>query len=161
MQLLNRNSYEKGGWILYMLRKELGDEIFWKGIKKYYATYRDKNASTKDLEQIFELISGKDLHHFIKQWLFTAENPQLEITWSYLEKDKKMLLSITQATENTFLLPLEIKIIGLNENSILKKITITKKITNISFPLKNNPTGIEVDPNCNLLFEAKVTKRPE
>jgi aminopeptidase N len=37
MNLLNANSYQKGGWILHMLRKELGDSVFWRSIRKYYA----------------------------------------------------------------------------------------------------------------------------
>ena len=38
MQLLNPNSYEKGGWVLHMLRRRLGDDLFWKGISTYYTT---------------------------------------------------------------------------------------------------------------------------
>ncbi|HEY6900821.1 MAG TPA: M1 family metallopeptidase, partial [Puia sp.] len=43
MKLLNPNSYEKGGWVLHMLRRRIGDQAFWKGISTYYATYRNKN----------------------------------------------------------------------------------------------------------------------
>ena len=38
MQLLNANSYEKGGWVLHMLRRKIGDSFFWKGIRNYYST---------------------------------------------------------------------------------------------------------------------------
>ena len=50
MELLNTNSYQKGGWILHMLRRKLGDEIFWKGIKKYYADYAGRMQKKFDDE---------------------------------------------------------------------------------------------------------------
>ncbi|UCE94240.1 MAG: M1 family metallopeptidase, partial [Flavobacteriaceae bacterium] len=44
MKVLNRNSYQKGGWVLNMLRYKLGDEVFWKGIQSYYIKFKDGNA---------------------------------------------------------------------------------------------------------------------
>lgn len=52
MQLLNANSYEKGGWVLHMLRRKLGDDAFWQGIRAYYAQYRGRNAGTEDFEAV-------------------------------------------------------------------------------------------------------------
>ncbi len=51
MRLLNANSYQKGAWVLHMLRHELGDEIFWKGMRSFYEEYRNKNALTDDFER--------------------------------------------------------------------------------------------------------------
>src|SRR5690606_37591424 len=62
MDLLNANSYEKGGWVLHMLRRQLGDSIFWKGIRQYYHDYAGKNADTRDVQKIFEDVSGKKLY---------------------------------------------------------------------------------------------------
>ncbi|MDP4255547.1 MAG: M1 family metallopeptidase, partial [Bacteroidota bacterium] len=47
MRLLNANSYQKGGWVLHMLRQRVGDTAFWKGLREYYARYRGANASTR------------------------------------------------------------------------------------------------------------------
>jgi aminopeptidase N len=87
MQLLNANSYQKGSWILHMLRRQLGDSVFKKSIRLYYATYAGKNAETKDLQKIFETVSGKNLEKFFRQWLYNPENLQLDFTWKY-EKEK-------------------------------------------------------------------------
>ena len=83
MKLLNANSYQKGGWILHMLRSQLGDSVFWKSIRKYYATYAGRNADTRDLQKVFEKVSGKNLKQFFNQWLYTTGQPELEITWRY------------------------------------------------------------------------------
>src|SRR5687767_14570272 len=61
MELLNTNSYQKGGWVLHMLRRELGDSVFWRGIRKYYSTYAGKTADTDDFRKIMEEVSKKDL----------------------------------------------------------------------------------------------------
>src|SRR5260221_14120135 len=81
MQLLNVNNYQKGGWILHMLRRQLGDTIFWQSIRDYYTTYAGKNADTHDLQTIFEKHSGQNLDVFFRQWLYTAGQPSLNITW--------------------------------------------------------------------------------
>ena len=160
MQLLNRNSYEKGGWILHMLRSNLGNAVFWKSIQKYYATYRGKNAATTDLQHVFESASGKNLQQFFTQWLYTAANPNLTINWRYNEKNKTISFTITQETEHVFALPLDLGI-ATKESTLVKKINLTKKVTTISFPVKNKPLKIVVDPNCNLLFEAIVIETAE
>jgi hypothetical protein len=54
MKLLNTNSYQKGGWVLHMLKRELGDSVFWRSIRKYYATYAGSSAGTEELQKVFE-----------------------------------------------------------------------------------------------------------
>ncbi|MFP5245080.1 MAG: M1 family metallopeptidase, partial [Thermoanaerobaculia bacterium] len=48
-KLLNRFTYEKGAWVLHMLRGILGDEAFFAAVRDYYAAYRDRNAATSEL----------------------------------------------------------------------------------------------------------------
>src|SRR4030095_5591627 len=81
MRLLNPNSYQKGGWILHMLRRQLGDSVFHKIIRSYYAAYAGKNADTRDFQMICEKISGKDLDSFFDQWLYTPGIPKIEVKW--------------------------------------------------------------------------------
>jgi aminopeptidase N len=109
MKLLNPNSYPKGGWVLHMLRSELGDSVFWRSIRKYYARYAGSIADTRDLQKVFEEISGKDLKQFFDQWLYTTGQPDLEIIWSY-DADKFINVDITQQQKNIFDFPLSLKI---------------------------------------------------
>ena len=88
MNLLDANSYQKGGWILHMLRRQMGDSTFHTFIRTYYDHYKGSNANTNDLEQIAEEVSHKDLHTFFKQWLYTPGIPQLMIQWKYDEQNK-------------------------------------------------------------------------
>src|SRR5664279_5859583 len=70
MRLLNPNSYQKGAWVLHMLRHNLGDELFWKGMRLYYEKYKNQNALTNDFKTVMEEVSGKTLNSFFKEWLF-------------------------------------------------------------------------------------------
>jgi aminopeptidase N len=146
IQLLNANSYEKGGWVLHMLRHKLGDTLFWKGIRAYYAKNENKNANTADFEQIMEQAGGQDLHQFFKQWLYSAGNPDLKMVWKYDDSAKIVNITITQKQAILFHLPLEYMV-----NGKLYKVDISDKTTTLSTPSDVKPNTIEMDPNVNLL----------
>ncbi|MGZ3811255.1 MAG: M1 family aminopeptidase, partial [Mucilaginibacter sp.] len=112
MVLLNANSYQKGGWVLHMLRIKLGDDVYWKGIRAYYAKYKNSNANTDDLRAMMEQASGQNLEPFFKQWLRTPGTPHLTITWKYDAAKKAVELSITQKQETLFEFPLEVSVDG-------------------------------------------------
>lgn len=152
MQLLNVNSYEKGAWILHMLRRQLGDSTFWKGIRNYYNTYAGKNATTADLEKIFEEVSGKDLGQFFRQWLYTAGHPILHITHTYTKKT--LVVTVTQQQDYLFQFPLTIVIRG-NDVDITKGIRVNDRSVSFSVPMDSEPTAIIIDPLTALLFEEK------
>ena len=158
MQLLNANSYQKGGWVLHMLRRQLGDSVFHKAIREYYATYAGKNAETKDLQTIFETVSGKDLGQFFKQWLFTPENPVLDITWKYDTKKKEVHLHIKQLQQAVFNLPLTISLDGKAGTNSSKNIVVDKKEADFTFAVAAKPTQLITDPLISLLFERKITE---
>ena len=82
MALLNVNSYQKGGFVLHMLRTELGDSLFFRGLQRYYARHKDGNALTGDLRADLEYESGKDLRAFFDQWLRRPGFPELAVSWA-------------------------------------------------------------------------------
>jgi len=108
MKLLSPNSYLKGSWVLHMLRRQLGDSVFHKSIRDYYAQYAGKNADTKDLQTVFENNSGKNLDRFFEQWLQRPYNPSLEIEWKYSEKKRSLSITVTQLQQRVFEFPLQV-----------------------------------------------------
>jgi aminopeptidase N len=153
MQLLNPNSYEKGGWVLHMLRRRLGDDLFWKGISTYYKTYRDKNASSADFQKTIEQVSGQDLGAFFQEWLFVSGHPHLQISWKYDPDKKTVLIDFTQTQEHLFDFPLEYAIDG-----DLHRVNIRNKTTHIEVPSPAKPASLSPDPNTNLLADFDLTK---
>ena len=159
MTLLNANSYQKGGWVLNMLRRELGDSIFWKSIQLYYSTYGGSVADTDDLRKVFEKVSGKDLKQFFQQWLFTAANPNLKINWNYNASSKKLNITTEQLQKGeAFQFPLEFGIYTEKGKPSLQKIAISKKSETFTLTLVTKPESIVADPNISLLFEATVSE---
>ena len=158
LQLLNANSYEKGSWVLHMLRRKLGDTVFQKGIRTYYATYMGKNASTDDFRQVMEKVSKQNLQVFFKQWLYTAGHPMLQGKWKYEPGKKVLTITINQTQDFLFQFPLQLAIQGGN-HTIFKTIEIRNRSTNITVPLNFKPVSILMDPGINLLFEGKCRRR--
>jgi len=146
MQMLNANSYQKGGWVLHMLRRKLGDTLFWKGIRAYYAKYDGGNANTEDFKNVMAQASGQNLDQFFKQWLYTAGQPNLTIARTYDDNKKNLTLTIHQNQDNLFEFPLELSIEGK-----LQTIAIKDKITTINIPIQAAPASVVIDPNVNLL----------
>lgn len=155
MQLLNDNSYQKGSWVLHMLRRKLGDVVFKKGIQTYYAAFMGKNASTDDFMDVMEKVSKQNLKIFFTQWLYTAGQPMLQGKWKYDSNKKILNISIKQTQDFLFQFPLQLAIKGSNQ-IIFKTINFTNRIINISMPLDFKPQAIIPDPDVNLLFEGNI-----
>lgn len=158
MSLLNANSYQKGSWVLHMLRRQLGDSIFHQAIREYYAAYAGKNADTHDLQQVFEKVSGRDLSVFFKQWLYTAGNPSLDIKWKYSAPDKKMSVTVTQLQESLFQFPLEIGLKSASGKTKTETLFISNKTETFSLSVSDAIVQVVPDPATSLLFEVSLEK---
>ncbi len=153
MKLLNENSYQKGGWILHMLRRQLGDSVFHRIIRNYYAAYAGKNADTRDFEQICEKESGKDLRTFFDQWLYSPGLPKLDVQWSYDEKNKTAVVNVTQLQNKFFHFPLTISIETASGKKQLETLTISKQNEQFLLPISEKPAQLSLDPGVSLLFD--------
>ena len=159
LDLLNANSYQKGGWVLHMLRKQLGDTLFWNSIRSYYSEYAGKNVVTENLRQSFEKVSGRDLKEFFQQWLYTAGHPVLDIQWKYEVEKKQVLVTITQTQKTVFDFPIEIKIMGSTIKELVSdRFIIKEKQTNLKIPATFTPRQLLADPSINLFYEGTVRK---
>lgn len=158
MKLLNANSYQKGSWILHMLRNQLGDSVFWRSIRKYYATYSGGIADTRDLQKVFETVSGNDLSQFFDQWLYTAGQPQLDITWRYNAAEKLLYIEGKQLQRNIFHFPLLLKI-NNSAGGANEKVNVNS--ASFSFRIKSDgkPASITVDPGTELLMSSTIKEK--
>lgn len=157
MSLLNANSYQKGGWILHMLRNEVGDTIFQKIIQAYYNHYKGSNADTRDFEMVAEKVSGKDLKWFFDQWLYQPGIPQLNIEWK--ADGDKMKIKLKQTGNYLFQVPLEVLIIMTDGKQSLQKLAVRKKENEFTIDVKSKPVTLAPDPNTKLLFDGKIPVR--
>ena len=153
MQVLSINSYQKGGWVLNMLRHKLGDELFWKGIRDYYKTYRDANVLTVDFQKVMEKACGEKLESFFQQWLFTKGHPQIKWDWVY--ENGKVKINLKQIQDHhTFKFPLEIGLVKDDEIKVVA-LEVDEQSEVFEISLDTKPDTIVLDPNYWLLFEEK------
>lgn len=154
-KLLNANNYQKGAWVLHMLRSSLGDEVFFRGIRDYYHAHKDGTASTEDLRATLEKASGKDLKPFFTRWIYDTGHPKYELSWRYRNKELRLVLGQVQAG-NAFLDPVPVTIVTrAGESEVVlnpkgKEVVHTVRMT-------ESPLRIRVDPRNTLLKEVTVT----
>ncbi|HET9431338.1 MAG TPA: M1 family aminopeptidase [Chitinophagaceae bacterium] len=158
MELLNANSYQKGGWALHMLKKQMGDSSFWKVIRKYYARYAGGNASTGDFQKVVEEVAGKKMEGFFTQWLYTTGQPHLIISWKYDPKAKRVTGMVSQE-KTSFKLPIEIGVRNAAGNITISKVDVAGPSTPFSIQVKEKPIELIPDPNVSLLFSGTVVEQ--
>ncbi len=91
IDIFDRHLYEKGALTLHVLRSQLGDEVFWRGIQLYLSTHAGGVVETRDLQRALEEVSGASLEQFFEQTLFRAGHPKLDVSVAHNSK----LLTVT------------------------------------------------------------------
>lgn len=149
--LLNANSYQKGAWVLHILRGMLGDKAFFEGIKIYYNKHIHSTATTEDLREAFEKTSGKDLKDFFARWIYKAGHPIYQLSWRESKKGT-IELTLKQNQEDEFFPnPVTLEIIT---NKAVRRVTITPTGKETTIKIKSlKPKKIVIDPDEFVLKE--------
>lgn len=161
--MLNRNAYQKGAWVLHMLRRQIGDEAFWAGIHDYYREYRDANALTEDLQCVMEEASGEDLEWFFQQWAYVPGHPVLEGTWSHDANTGRLTITVQQAQSSraVFAFPLDLGFSSGGDGPMrVETVQMSSGAETFSFAVDSAPNAIILDPDTWLLFEGELSRRP-
>ncbi len=160
-EVLSGLQYQKGAWILHMLRWEIGTENFWTGIREFYRRYRDSTASTADLVRLMEEISGQELSWFFDQWLHRTPSPSLEGSWHYASASGEVEIELEQTQPGApYRLNLEI---GIRETDAdvprIEVIRMTEKRQRVRLAVEGEPRSVALDPNTWMLVRAVFRKQ--
>ncbi|HEY6906185.1 MAG TPA: M1 family metallopeptidase [Ignavibacteriaceae bacterium] len=148
--------YDKGAWVLHMLRWEIGDDAFFKSLRNYYEKYKYNNATTDDFKKICEETSGKNLDQFFKQWIYEGNNvPRVDYRWKVNENSGKydVILSLeqTETGYSDYDLPIELQFKSETDKTITEKIRLRDSSQDFHFKLDFNPVEVIPDPENRLL----------
>lgn len=158
--LLNANTYPKGAWVLHMLRGVIGEDAFWQGIRNFYGKYRDKNALTKDFQQVMEKAASEDLTWFFQQWIHQPGQPRYKGHWHYDPATNELEIQINQVQKEFFTMPLQVGIyLNKAKPPQIETLKIVQKENRFMFKLKKAPSDIVLDPALWVLHEAEFSKR--
>jgi aminopeptidase N len=156
LKLLNANNYQKGAWVLHMLRSLLGDDAFFRGVRSYYNDHKNSTASTEDLRAALEKSSGQNLRDFFARWVYGKGHPHYEVTWRWKKDDLTITVRQLQA-EPPFPNPLPIEVVTSNGRQVFT-VRPRGKDTVEHFQSPSEPLSIEVDPNNTVLKEVSLKR---
>ena len=155
-KLLNRNNYEKGAWVLHMLRHVVGDEKFFEGVRDYYRAYRDRNALTDDFRRAMELRAGRPLDWFFREWLYEPGFPAFDAAWHWDERSKLLRLRVRQTQKGAeFRMPLDVELRAGGDTRRMK-IDVNEREESFDFKLDAKPASVALDPEDWVLKTATV-----
>ena len=157
--LLNENNYQKGAWVLHMLRAQLGDASFFAGLRRYYQMHAGGTATTEDLRAALEQTSGRPLREFFARWVYASGHPHYELSWAWRRRgrqDGTLTLTLRQTQADApFLTPLPVKVVH-RDGARQVMLHPAGRTTVARLPDAQQPTEVLLDPDETVLKEASV-----
>lgn len=156
------NAYTKGGWVLHMLRYQLGDDAFYRGLKHYLEANRGKNVVTADLVKEIEESSHVNVDQFFSQWLYGAGAPKFNLGYSYDNDKHQVALTVKQTQQvegrvGIFHIPVNVEITTASGRK-LYPIIVSKAEQVFTLPADSAPLMVLFDKGNNILKSAEFHK---
>jgi aminopeptidase N len=156
------NAYNKAGWVLYMLRHQIGEEAFYRGLKRYLEVNRGKNVVTADLAKAVEEATHTNVDQFFSQWLYGAGGPKFDLSYAYDGEKHQVALTVKQTQKvegrvGLFRVPVEVEITTASGPK-LYNVTVSKDKQTFSMPAESAPLMVLFDKGGHVLKSAEVHK---
>jgi aminopeptidase N len=163
--VFDANSYNKGGAVIHMLRRYVGDDAFFAALKTYLDKYKFSSVEADNLRLVFEQTTGEDLHWFFDQWFYGLGHPKLLIEHSYNDSLKKYFVSIHQKQDLSacplFKLPIDIDIY-IDGKTERHRVWVNNADEKFSFSVAHKPDLVNVDAEkstvCNKEEKKSITE---
>ncbi len=163
IDIFDHHLYQKGGWVLHMLRRLLGDDLFWRSVGHYLDSNRHGSVQTHDLARSVERSTGRVLDWFFEQWVTGgAGHPELDIhySWDPERQHASVLVQQTQTVDNQtplFRVPTHMRF-RVGDSDVDCPLEITAERQQFFFPLEEEPSQAIFDPGRYLLAQVKMEK---
>jgi aminopeptidase N len=160
LDLFDRHLYEKGGLVLHALRMELGDALFWRGVRAYLARNANGVVETRDLERAMEEASGRSLGRFFEQWVRKPGHPEMdvEIGWEkgVLTLATKQMQAATDGVPACFELALDVDICNAGGTVARRTVRVTERQQSFALPVAVRPAFVVLDADARVLGEVRL-----
>ena len=159
------NVYDKAGWVIHMLREQMGDDAFFRALQHYLEAYRLQNVVTADLAKAVEESSGTNVDQFFDQWIYGAGAPRFTVRSTYDDTAKKVSLSVKQMQKveghvGLFRVPIDVAI-TTSSGEKLFPIEVSKADETFSFPVDGPPLMVLFDKGDKILKSVDFQKTSE
>src|SRR5271169_6011918 len=158
------NAYTKGGWVLYMLRYQLGEDAFYRGLKHYLEVNRGKNVVTADLAKAMEEATHTNVDQFFNQWLYGAGAPKFDLSYKYDDAKHEVALTAKQTQKvegrvGLFHIPTEVEVTTVSGPKLFPVTISNEKDTAIfTFHADSAPLIVLFDKGGHILKSADFHK---
>ena len=150
--LLDARNYDKGAWVLHMLRRQVGDEAFFAGVRDYYAALRDGNAWTADFARIMEAAAREPLAWFFAQWVARPGIPLLAASVAGSAGDRSLVVEQLQPGE-PYRLSVEVELRGTG-GPVRRVVALEGARAEVPLEL-DGPVEVLLDPDGWLLHAVR------
>ncbi len=147
-------AYPKGAYILHMVRRRLGDDLFWKVMKTYTTNFAHKSVETSDFRKVIEEVSGYSFERFFYDWTERPGSPDVTVSYEWLadEKQAKVRVRQTQAAD-AFHFPLTVAFsVVRGEPDVEITRNVGSRDVTFHVPLPAAPTRFRIDPHNAVLM---------
>ncbi len=143
--------YQKGAWVLHMLRFVVGDTHFNTILRRYARDFAYANVTTTDFQNVCEDVIGSSLEWFFSQWIYGAGYPTYGFGWAYSgQSGIKVGVNQLQQDFPLFDMPLELEIL-LPSGPVRKMIRVREKEQEFTFSFQEQPRSVVIDPDSWIL----------
>jgi hypothetical protein len=142
--------YNKSAAVLHMLRRLVGDEAFFNGVKQFYAAHRFKKAGTEDFRAAMEKQTTLPLERFFERWIYGSTLPKLK--FSYRVDGNEVVLHVEQIGD-LFDLPLTLSLQYADKKPVDVLMALSERDTELRVPLTGTLRGVEVNKDDGTLAE--------
>lgn len=165
IDIFDRHLYEKGSIVLHMLRSLLGEEAFFRSIRRYVRANQHRNVLTQDLIDAIRDETGRDLTWFFDQWVFKPGHPRLKVAWTWDDRAEAATVSVKQTQETAdgtpiFRLPVTIACDLPAGGEQRFEVVVEEAEQTFVLPLAAKPVAVRFDPANALLKELEFEKAP-
>jgi hypothetical protein len=145
--------YNKGAAVLHMLRRIVGDEVFFRALRRFYDTYRFRTAGTDDLRRVFELESGRSLERFFDRWIHDTGIPR--ISYRVTRSDRQVALRLEQTGEHVFDVPITVSLVGDDGRARDELVVLSDRQLDVAWPTPSRIRQVRLNRDSAALAEFK------
>lgn len=144
--------YGKGAMIFHMLRRQLGDQLFWTGLRQAAATGTGHALGWSDLERVFASVSGKDLRGYFRQWVEQTGAPELDFAGIRLEPGASgwVISGEIRQTGGNYRLELPLRLTMAGGGTMVVSIPLAGERNAFRITSSVRPERLEADPDAEL-----------
>ena len=142
--------YNKSAAVLHMLRRLIGDEAFFLGMRRFYNEMRFKKAGTDDFREAMEMEAGRSLERFFERWIYGTTLPRLKA--GYRVEGGQAMVHVEQLGE-VFDLPLTVTLEYADKKTVDVVVPIADRIVDVPIPLTGPLRSVEFARDDGVLVE--------